>query len=215
MTSIISLREQINDVTRDRNNRVRPVATVDRAINSAYTTVQQELENFIDATNETHTTTSIVWQQEYALPSDFAILQTVVYDSTALLRTTKKRIIENDQNTTTGSPIYYYIQGSDIWLYPIPNDTKTITMEFTSMLPTITTSVDSDAPSLLDSAIVYKAVSLLFKQVWKPERQIREQEYNWEINLARYTLRKDENLSFNSTDSNYPVITPLTMWYWY
>lgn len=59
MTTIISLREQLNDITRDINNRIRPVAMVDRAINNAYTSVQQELENFIDATNETQTITTI------------------------------------------------------------------------------------------------------------------------------------------------------------
>lgn len=55
MTTLVSLREQVNDITRDPNNRIRPVAMVDRAINSSYMTVQQELENFIDTTNETQT----------------------------------------------------------------------------------------------------------------------------------------------------------------
>jgi hypothetical protein len=59
MTTIVSLREQVNDITRDPNNRIRPVAMVDRAINNAYQSVQQELENFIDATNETQTITTI------------------------------------------------------------------------------------------------------------------------------------------------------------
>lgn len=215
MTTIISLREQLNDITRDINNRIRPVAMVDRAINNAYTSVQQELENFIDATNETQTITTIPWTQEYTLASDFMILQTVVYDSTALLRTDKKKIIEDGNNTTTGSPIYYYIKGNNIWLYPIPNDSKTVTIEYTSMLPTITSAVDSEAPSLLDQAIINKAAATLFKQVGKPERELWEAEYQNEINLARYTLRKDENLSFRNTDPAYPVVTPLMIGYGY
>ena len=215
MTTIVSLREQLNDITRDQNNRIRPVAMVDRAINNAYTSVQQELENFIDWTNETQTITTTAWTQEYTLASDFMILQTVVYDSTALLRTDKKKIIENGNNTTTGSPIYYYIKGNQIWLYPIPNDSKTVTIEYTSMLPTITSGQDSEAPSLLDSAIVYKAAATLFKQVGKPEWELWEAEYQNEINLARYTLRKDENLSFRNTDPAMPVVTPLMIGYWY
>ena len=215
MTTIVSLREQLNDITRDQNNRIRPVAMVDRAINNAYTSVQQELENFIDWTNETQTITTTAWTQEYTLASDFMILQTVVYNTTALLRTDKKKIIENGNNTTTGSPIYYYIKGNQIWLYPIPNDSKTVTIEYTSMLPTITSGQDSEAPSLLDSAIVYKAAATLFKQVGKPEWELWEAEYQNEINLARYTLRKDENLSFRNTDPAMPVVTPLMIGYWY
>lgn len=215
MTTLVSLREQVNDITRDPKNRIRPVAMVDRAINSSYAAVQQELENFIDTTNETQTLSTTAWVQEYTLASDFMILQTVVYWDTALLRTTKKKIVETNQNTTTGSPIYYYIQGGNLWLYPIPNASKTVTIEYTSMLPTITTWQDSEAPSILDSAIVYKTAATLFKQIGKPERELRESEYQSELNLARYTLRKDENLSFRNTDPAYPTITPLTMWYWW
>ena len=49
--------------------------------------------------------------------------------------------------------------------------------------------MDSSAPALLDNAIINKAAALLFKQVAKPERQIREQEYEKEINGARLSLR--------------------------
>ncbi len=59
MASLTNLRQLVADVTRDPNNRIRPTATVDRAINSAYQTIQQELENFIDATNATQTITII------------------------------------------------------------------------------------------------------------------------------------------------------------
>lgn len=214
MTTLVSLREQVNDITRDPNNRIRPVAMVDRAINSSYTAVQQELESFIDATNETYTTTTVSWQQEYTLPINFTTLQTVVYNWSALLRTTKKKIVETNQNTTIGSPIYYYIQWGNLWLFPIPDQALTLTLTSTISLATITTIEDSQAPSILDSAIVYKACATLFKQIGKPERELREAEYQSELNLARYTLRKDENLSFRNTDPAYPTIKPLTMWYW-
>jgi hypothetical protein len=59
MASLINLRQLVTDVTRDPNFRIRPLATVDRAINGAYTSVQQELENFIDTTNATQTITLI------------------------------------------------------------------------------------------------------------------------------------------------------------
>lgn len=204
MASLTNLRQLVTDVTRDPNNRIRPVATVDRAINSAYTTIQQELENFIDTTNETYTTTTIWLQQEYTLPSNFLKLQTVVYNWIALLRTTKKKIVETDQNTTTGSPIYYYIHWGNLWLYPIPNQAQTITLTSSTILPTITDTEDSQASELLDWAIAYKAAVILFKQVQKiQEAQVREQEYQSEINMARLSLLKDENLTYRKVWSEY------------
>lgn len=208
MASLANLRQLVTDVTRDPNNRIRPIAIVDRAINSAYMTVQQELENFIDATNATQTITIIPWTSEYTLPSLFLKLQTVTYNNIALFRTERKKIIENGTITSTGSPIYYYIKGNEIWLYPTPQEAGTASIEYTALLPTITTSIDGEAPELLDQAIAYKAVTILFKQVWKPERELREQEYQGEINMARLSLLKDENLTYRKVWTEYPWTWP-------
>ena len=215
MASLTNLRQLVTDVTRDPNNRIFPIAIVDRAINSAYMTIQQELENFIDATNATQTITIIPWTQEYTLPSLFLKLQTVTYNSIALFRTERKKIIENGTIATTGSPIYYYIKGNEIWLYPTPQEAGTASIEYTALLPTITTSIDSEAPELLDQAIAYKAVTILFKQIGKPERELREQEYQWEINMARLSLLKDENLTYRKVWTEYPTTWPRVYDYGY
>lgn len=215
MASLANLRQLVTDVTRDPNNRIRPIAIVDRAINSAYMTIQQELVNFIDATNATQTITIIPWTSEYTLPSLFLKLQTVTYNNIALFRTERKKIIENGTITSTGSPIYYYIKGNEIWLYPTPQEAGTASIEYTALLPTITTSIDSEAPELLDQAIAYKAVVILFKQVWKPERELREQEYQGEINNARLSLLKDENLTYRKVWIEYPWTWPRVYDYGY
>ena len=215
MASLTNLRQLVTDVTRDPNNRIFPIAIVDRAINSAYMTIQQELENFIDATNATQTITIIPWTQEYTLPSLFLKLQTVTYNNIALFRTERKKIIENGTITTTGSPIYYYIKGNEIWLYPTPQEAGTASIEYTALLPTITTSIDSEAPELLDQAIAYKAVTILFKQIGKPERELWEQEYQGEINMARLSLLKDENLTYRKVWTEYPWSWPRVYDYGY
>lgn len=216
MSSLATLRQIVSDTTRDRNNKIRPIDIVDRAINNAYMTVQQELENFIDTTNATQTINIIAWTQEYTLPSLFLKLQTVTFNNIALFRAERKKIIENGTVTSTGSPIYYYIKGNEIWLYPIPNISWTLSVEYTALLPTITTSEDSQAPELLDQAIAYKAVVILFKQVQKiQEAQVREQEYQQEINLARLSLLKDENLTYRKVWTEYPTTWPRTFDYWY
>lgn len=215
MASLTNLRQLVTDVTRDPNNRIFPIAIVDRAINSAYMTIQQELENFIDATNATQTITIIPWTQEYTLPSLFLKLQTVTYNNIALFRTERKKIIENGTITSTGSPIYYYIKGNEIWFYPTPQEAGTASIEYTALLPTITTSIDSEAPELLDSAIAYKAVVILFKQIGKPERELWEQEYQSEINMARLSLLKDENLTYRKVWTEYPWTWPRVYDYGY
>ena len=215
MASLTNLRQLVTDVTRDPNNRIFPIAIVDRAINSAYMTIQQELENFIDATNATQTITIIPWTQEYTLPSLFLKLQTVTYNNIALFRTERKKIIENGTIASTGSPIYYYIKGNEIWLYPTPQEAGTASIEYTALLPTITTSIDSEAPELLDQAIAYKAVTILFKQIGKPERELWEQEYQSEINMARLSLLKDENLTYRKVWTEYPTTWPRVYDYGY
>lgn len=215
MASLTNLRQLVTDVTRDPNNRIFPIAIVDRAINSAYMTIQQELENFIDATNATQTITIIPWTQEYTLPSLFLKLQTVTYNNIALFRTERKKIIENGTIASTGSPIYYYIKGNEIWLYPTPQEAGTASIEYTALLPTITTSIDSEAPELLDQAIAYKAVTILFKQIGKPERELWEQEYQSEINMARLSLLKDENLTYRKVGTEYPWTWPRVYDYGY
>ena len=215
MASLTNLRQLVTDVTRDPNNRIFPIAIVDRAINSAYMTIQQELENFIDATNATQTITIIPWTQEYTLPSLFLKLQTVTYNNIALFRTERKKIIENGTIASTGSPIYYYIKGNEIWLYPTPQEAGTASIEYTALLPTITTSIDSEAPELLDQAIAYKAVTILFKQIGKPERELWEQEYQSEINMARLSLLKDENLTYRKVGTEYPWSWPRVYDYGY
>ena len=215
MASLTNLRQLVTDVTRDPNNRIFPIAIVDRAINSAYMTIQQELENFIDTTNATQTITIIPWTQEYTLPSLFLKLQTVTYNNIALFRTERKKIIENGTITSTGSPIYYYIKGNEIWLYPTPQEAGTASIEYTALLPTITTSIDSEAPELLDWAIAYKAVTILFKQIGKPERELWEQEYQSEINMARLSLLKDENLTYRKVWTEYPWTWPRVYDYGY
>ncbi len=216
MSSLVTLRQIVSDTTRDRNNKIRPIDIVDRAINNAYMTVQQELENFIDATNDNTTITTIAGVQEYTLPSLFLKLQSITFNGNALFRTERKKIIENGTITSTGSPIYYYIKGNEIWLYPTPQEAGTASIEYTALLPTITTSEDSQAPELLDQAIAYKAVVILFKQVQKiQEAQVREQEYQQEINLARLSLLKDENLEFRKWWGVYSWTWPKVFDFWY
>lgn len=55
MSSIADIRNLVSlDILRDPNFRVRPQATVDRAINTAYQRVQQDVYGMLDADYETN-----------------------------------------------------------------------------------------------------------------------------------------------------------------
>lgn len=210
MATLISLREQVTDITRDPNYRIRPLAILDRAINSAYKTIQQELEWFIDSSNNSYTITLVNWTQEHTLPTDFLVMQQVRRSNwTAiqpLLLTTKKNIQEQYTPSSNGTPCYYYINWNSVGVYPTPSNWWSLLLNYTSLQATITTSVDSTNPSILDDAIVYKAAAILFRQVQKlDEAKIREVESIKETDLARFTLRKDENYRYDL--HGYPYLT--------
>jgi len=205
MATLVSLREQVTDITRDPNYRIRPLATLDRAINNAYVTIQQDLESYIDDSNQTTTVAGVIWTQEYTLPTDFLVAQqirrTTSTQSVPLLLTTKKKLQTQFTTMTTGVPTNYYIYAGNIWLYPIPLDSWTIEITYTAKLATITTSVDSANNDILDNAIAYKAASMLFKQVQKlDESQIRAIEAQKEIDSARMTLRWAEDYRYEAQD---------------
>lgn len=72
MASLTTLRSNLSTLLRDPNNRVRPLTTIDSAINNAQTHLQAEFQDMID--DATTTITTVAGQQEYNLPADFAKL---------------------------------------------------------------------------------------------------------------------------------------------
>ena len=60
----------------------------------------------------------------------------------------------------------------------------------------MTSAQDSEAPTSLDNAILYKAASLCFKQVGRADMwAIWDVEYEKEMNKARINLAADFNLT--------------------
>jgi hypothetical protein len=66
MSTIATLRSIVTDITRDFNYRIRSQATVDRAINTSYTTIQQDLPNLTNSTT-TDILSVVAGTQEYTL----------------------------------------------------------------------------------------------------------------------------------------------------
>lgn len=210
--SISLLRTKVADYTRDRNFRVRSINQVDRAINSTYSDIQQELEWYIDEQQTAGTIAGIGGQEQYDLPDGFQTLQVVTWDTIPLIRRTKANIIKNSRGVINGSPIYYYLRGNKIGLYPVPVESKTIYLEYTERLPTITDLQDAEGSDVFTDIIALWAAIKLFRQVRKPSEDLQAELQKLK-DLAIYTLRKDDNLRYGDQQSNGDFANPRGLGY--
>lgn len=197
MASLSILRTTLsNDILRDPNNRVRPVDTLDRAINSAYDRMQEDLCDMFNDGEESTTILTTPAVKLYDLTTEFLRIKQVYIDSQELTKITKKEIIWLWDTEALWKPAYYYLRQWKLGLYNIPDSIYAVTVDYTAKLPTITTSQDSLNPSYLDKALVYLAASELFRWVMQIDKaQVREVEYEKSKDRAMLLLIGDENLT--------------------
>lgn len=197
MASLSILRTTLsNDILRDPNNRIRPVDTLDRAINSAYDRMQEDLCDMFNDGEESTTILTTPAVKLYDLTTEFLRIKQVYIDSQELTKITKKEIIWLWDTEASWKPAYYYLRQWKLGLYNIPDSIYAVTVDYTAKLPTITTSQDSLNPSYLDKALVYLAASELFRWVMQIDKaQVREVEYEKSKDRAMLLLIGDENLT--------------------
>lgn len=194
MSTIATLRSIVTDNTRDPNYRIRSQATVDRAINTAYTTIQQDLLNLTNSTT-TGILSVVAGTQEYTLPTDSMNIMNVNLNDIPL---TSILIETAQQNSTaTGTPTNYYITNWSIGLFPTPIASGTLDILYNEVYPTATDLVDLETPTYLDQAIWYNASYILFTQIWKFDfANTQMQMYIQAIDKARLELTKDLNIHY-------------------
>lgn len=198
MTAIATFRTRLaNELLRDPNNRIRPVSTLDYAINAGYTRTQEDTMWMIPLTDDNETITWVSGTQEYTFATDLKTIKLIRRSGNDLLPTTKEAIKAKYATMESGIPVYYYIYQNSIWLYPIPLVGWTIDIDYTNILPTITDSVASSNPSYLDDAILYHAASVCYRQVGRVDMaQIRDIEYEKTINKSLLNLVRQSELYF-------------------
>ena len=151
MASLSILRTTLsNDILRDPNNRIRPVDTLDRAINSAYDRMQEDLCDMFNDGEESTTILTTPAVKLYDLTTEFLRIKQVYIDSQELTKITKKEIIWLWDTEASWKPAYYYLRQWKLGLYNVPDSIYAVTVDYTAKLPTITTSQDSLNPSYLD-----------------------------------------------------------------
>lgn len=143
--------------------------------------------------------------QLYALPDDFQRVRLLRYNGQKCFPKDIISLKADDPNmNSTGSPYWYYIYGDNIGLYPIPNTTGTMDLEYFKTLPALTTSQDSDLPTDFDDAIMAYAAMRLMRGVGKNDMvaSFREQ-YEDQLNTLRLKyLYDDQNMMFGYQVAN-------------
>lgn len=129
MSSIADIRNLVSlDILRDPNFRVRPQATVDRAINTAYQRVQQDVYGMLDADYETNINW-IAWVWLYPLSTDTNFVQVVKYWSNVLQRTRRETVAtKTSQESSTQTVTSYEYLLDDTWAYLLDDEGNFLTV---------------------------------------------------------------------------------------
>lgn len=158
----------------------------------------------------TYTVTTVVGTQQYSYPTNTIAVKRVTYNGQKL---TKINMREDDQltgqnqaTTTTGNPIYYYEWGNNIYLRPIPNDTKSLVVFSYNEPQQLTTTSVIEVPSQYHLDMADYVLSAMSAK----EKNFQGAQYykgQWEQKLLkikmfeRKRLRTDSNANVQDIDS--------------
>lgn len=198
LASLITLTREYIKI--DPNARVFSDNTLTNFINRAYFQLQKDWHHEWRQCYDNATTLTIAGTQEYWLPTDFIALNFVSYNNKSLIKSDRIKLKRLDSNNpmTSGTPNMYYLYGGNIWMYPIPNTTGTIDLEYLKRLPTLSSSQDSLFPADFDDAIALYASYIAFKSVNKMDlAQMSLWDYQQVLDTLFYSyISDDTNMSF-------------------
>lgn len=187
----------------DPNAKVWSDDTLDVFINQAYHKIQSDM-SFEWPEYETSTTiTTVAGTEMYSKPSDFVRIIGLYDDTYNLTKTTKQQTMIN--RATQSKPSSYYLYGSNIGFYPLPDNAYSIDLLYYRQLPLLTSSQGSGLPYEYNQVIALYATYLMLISVEKQNKAVAcLAEYtnimNW---LFAKDMYDDDNIAFvqqRSTD---------------
>lgn len=211
MSTLTSLRSTARDlfIKIDPNAKVRSNDVIDSLINMGYVQVQTDGNNERREQQTEATFSTVVGQQTYSLSTNapsFLKITAVIYNQTPLSKIYREDIFRTNNTTNSGTPMWYYIYGANVWLYPIPSAVDTVTLLYCKSLPTITSVVDSILPSDFDRAICEYAAYMACNSVEKTDKA---RMFLWDYTLAMSTLLS----RYKMDDINYTYWLARSGWY--
>ena len=139
VSSIITLiRRRLNETSTTFHTDADLIAN----INEAQKYIVREAEILLQGSS---TTTTVSGTQNYALPLDFLYFVRLTFDGLKLFQVNFNEIdeAEFDETLDTGLPTNYYIFNDQIYLYPIPNQVKTLRLWYYKSPTTLDETTDS------------------------------------------------------------------------
>lgn len=90
------------------------------------------------------TSSSVVGQRNYSLPTDIISIDTVMYDDIPLTATSLSDMKEQagSYQTVTGVPLFWYMWANTIYLWPEPAEVKTISIYYVQAPTGVTNAAD-------------------------------------------------------------------------
>lgn len=208
MTSLSDLRIKLRAeyIKIDPNGKIWGNTTIDSLLNRAYFQVQKDGGHRRPAQYDSYAINATAGVGEYALPIDFIKMEVPLCDSRALSKTTKSALMRSVNGAfTQGTPQFYYIQNTSIGLYPLPQTSSAVNIEYYKRLANLTDSQDSELPEDFDDAICTYAAYLAFNSVSKIDKaSVMRADYSEILStlLSSY-IYDDMNISYSYQNGNY------------
>lgn len=167
----------------DPSAKIWSNSSLDYFLQTAYSKVQEDVQYAIPECETSTTISTINGTREYAIPSDFARLGGLFYNTKKLGKTSKEQIYL--YNSSNSIPSQYYKYGSYIGLCPIPDAVYSLDMLYYKKLPALSSSQASLMGSELDDCVVLYACYLMFISVEKQAKATMcLAQYNIALNSA-------------------------------
>lgn len=190
----------------DPNDKIWPLATKERYLNRAYVKVQRDGQ-YRWRQNEVEYEFSLAGGQEkYELSSaitadDFTRLDYIqLRDSLTNLRNVSLEIVRTRGSTGTGQPNEYFIFGTTIGFYPIPDAAYTVLILYRRKLAKMTSSQAMLLPDDFADAIVKYAAYLAWSSPRGERGKAEESKGDYEELMSElkvsYLLQDSSNLKF-------------------
>lgn len=195
------------ELKKDPNGKIWTDASINNYINKAYLKVQKD-GNFQWRENQGNTTAStVVWTQEYALPTDFWKIQLVRFNWTNLIPTTKVQLKREQSTFVSGTPSKYYLFWANYWFDVLPNVVGTIDIDYQKRLTAFTADTDESAfNDDFDTAIVKYASFLAWSSIDGKQQTAGSEldEYKLEIDtlVSSYIFDNVEDLTMGLQRGN-------------
>lgn len=201
------------ELKKDPNGRIWSDAELNNYINKAYLKVQKDW-NFQWRENQGNNTQStVVWTQQYTLPTDFGKIQLVRFNWTNLIPTTKVTLKRQYSSFVSWTPSQYYLFGNYIWLDVLPSSVWTLDIDYQKRLTAFTADADVCAfNDDFDLAIVKYAAYLAWSSIDGKQNTAAAQlwEYQLEIDTlySTYIFDNVEDLVYGLQRGNRYMTQP-------